>query len=150
MLRVSGPAVRRLCCNPQRQARRSPRLPLRDRINNALPSDRRPLLFRRVRAIAAAALRIQPEQLDPEQELAASGFDSLVNIEVRAELEEQLALTLSPSFGFDHPTITAMVDHLLERLAPAAQTDPASEPPSSADDPDPAAALISELEGLKI
>ncbi len=127
-----------------------PGLPLRDHINTALPADRRSLLLRRVRAIAATALRIQPEQLDPEQELAAAGFDSLVNIEVRAELEEQLALTLTPSFGFDHPTITAMVDHLLERLAPAATTDPAAAARSLAGDQDPTAALISELEGLKI
>ncbi|KPI15604.1 Mycocerosate synthase, 6-deoxyerythronolide-B synthase [Actinobacteria bacterium OK074] len=57
------------------------------------------------------------------------GFDSLTAVELRNRLNHRTGLKLAATAVFDHPSPRALVDHLLDRLAPApAESQDAGEP----------------------
>ncbi|MFI0479613.1 SDR family NAD(P)-dependent oxidoreductase [Actinomadura sp. 9N215] len=61
------------------------------------------------------------------------GFDSLTAVELRNRITAAAGVRLPATVVFDHPTPAALVDHLLDRLAPAS---PKPEAPRPAPEPD--------------
>ncbi|WP_307811777.1 type I polyketide synthase, partial [Streptomyces sp. AV19] len=54
--------------------------------------------------------------VDPARAFRDMGFDSLTGLELRRRLQEVTGLRLPSTLVFDHPTLTALVDHLREQV----------------------------------
>ncbi|MEV6976996.1 SDR family NAD(P)-dependent oxidoreductase [Kitasatospora sp. NPDC093806] len=80
----------------------------------AMPEpERRRALLDLVRTHAAVVLSESgPEDVDPGRGFVDLGFDSLANLELQDRLEEATGLQLTGTLVFDHPTATALADHL--------------------------------------
>ncbi|MFJ5260141.1 SDR family NAD(P)-dependent oxidoreductase [Streptomyces sp. NPDC088387] len=81
-----------------------------------------------------------------------SGFDSLTVVELRNRLRAATGLPLPATLLFDHPTPTALVAHLRERVlgvapAPAAPEPVTGRPPEVADDPIAIVAMAGRFPG---
>jgi myxalamid-type polyketide synthase MxaB len=55
-------------------------------------------------------------EVDPAREFVDMGIDSLLAVDLRNRLESSLAIDLPATLVFDHPTLDAVVDHLVETL----------------------------------
>ncbi|MDX3229222.1 SDR family NAD(P)-dependent oxidoreductase [Streptomyces sp. ME19-01-6] len=114
---------------------------LRDRLLT-LPAHDRELTVRRVvqAEIATVLGRSGPGDVPPARGFADLGFDSLTALELRNRLGALTGLTLTATVTFDHPSLAALAQHLLERLAPdrAALERPVADPP-----------LLAELDRLE-
>ncbi|MEV0537794.1 SDR family NAD(P)-dependent oxidoreductase [Kitasatospora sp. NPDC050463] len=80
----------------------------------ALPEQaRRRAMLDLVRTHAAVVLvESTPEDIDPDQGFVDLGFDSLANLELQERLQDATGLQLPSTLIFDHPTATALADHL--------------------------------------
>ncbi len=79
--------------------------------------ERRRALLDLVRTHAAIVLaESAPESIDPGQGFVGLGFDSLANLELQDRLQEATGLQLPSTLVFDHPTATALADHLCARF----------------------------------
>jgi acyl transferase domain-containing protein/acyl carrier protein len=88
---------------------------LRRRIQAAPPNRRKLVLRDHVRQMTVRVLGIQrPEDLDVNEPLRQFGLDSLMAVELRNLLSKTAGQTLSATLTFDHPSVTALVDHLAE------------------------------------
>ncbi len=56
---------------------------------------------------------ISTEMIDSNRGFIEYGLDSLMSIELRNQLQNDLNLKLSPTFAFDYPTINHIVDYLI-------------------------------------
>jgi hypothetical protein len=92
-------------------------------IQDALPADRLDLLRGYVRERVMRVLRLgEDEPPGRSERLMDLGFDSLMAVQLRGQLGSGLRLerALPATLMFDYPTIDAIAEFLLERLAPAA------------------------------
>src|SRR5215831_6714280 len=62
----------------------------------------------------AHKLRMPPDALERQQPLVRYGLDSLVALELVAELEDWLGCTLPLTLAWEYPTIAALASHLQE------------------------------------
>ncbi|MFH8371860.1 type I polyketide synthase [Streptomyces sp. NPDC018031] len=85
----------------------------------AMPDDeRRRVLLDLVRTHAATVLgQTDPPRIDPDKGFLDLGFDSLADLELRDRLQEITGLDLAATLIFDHPTATALTDHLCDQYA---------------------------------
>ncbi|MFF9587413.1 SDR family NAD(P)-dependent oxidoreductase [Streptomyces achromogenes] len=98
--------------------------------------ERRQALLDLVRHHVAAVLaHPDPDALEIRRGLLDLGFDSLTAVELRNRLAQATGLRLPSTLLFDHPTITALADHLGTRLDSARE-----------DAPDPVLAGLDSLE----
>lgn len=106
---------------------------------------RRRVVMRRVRERVRTVLGLGPEvQIEAERPLGEFGLDSLLAVELRNILGTDARQRLPATLLFDHPTVAALADHLLERLAPEGG-DGAAEPAPGAADP---LAALDDLDAL--
>ncbi|MER6162760.1 SDR family NAD(P)-dependent oxidoreductase [Streptomyces sp. NPDC001868] len=108
---------------PRRAAVRRPDTPGADFATSlaALPDEDRParvltLVLDRTAQVLGHA---RPDEVDPDQAFKDQGFDSLTGVELRNQLKAATGLDIPATLVFDHPSPTALADHLLLRLLPA-------------------------------
>ncbi|MGZ4741410.1 MAG: SDR family NAD(P)-dependent oxidoreductase, partial [Ilumatobacteraceae bacterium] len=83
----------------------------------AEPHARHALVVAHVHEHVARVLGLAADEvLDHDDELAALGLDSLMAVELTNRLRSATGLTLSTTVAFDHPSISALADHLAEAL----------------------------------
>jgi myxalamid-type polyketide synthase MxaB len=87
-----------------------------DRLRSTPPRLRRELLAEFLQEQFAYALGVEKAQVDRRDPLMEAGMDSLRAIEAKLYLEDELGIELESSLLFDHPTIEALTDFLLEAL----------------------------------
>jgi len=104
---------------------------LGERLAAALPNRRRALLREHVRALAARVLGLPgADALPPEEPLRQLGLDSLMAVELRNLLGKAAGHTLPATVTFDHPSVSALADHLAATTFSAHFEAPPAPPPT--------------------
>jgi acyl transferase domain-containing protein/acyl carrier protein len=87
--------------------------PLHDRLTRSLPAQRKDLLRMLVRELVNALLELDdPTSLDENKPLSEYGLDSLMSVELRNALSEEVACTLPATLLFEYPSVEALVEYL--------------------------------------
>ncbi|RBO85350.1 type I polyketide synthase [Nocardia puris] len=89
---------------------------LADLLADRTPDEQHALVLETVLREAASVLGHRGDDaLDPARPFSESGFDSLATVEFRNRLQRALAVRLSASVAFDHPTPQALAAHVLDQ-----------------------------------
>src|SRR5205814_537812 len=88
-----------------------------------------------VREQAARVLRIAEAKLDADVSFTRLGMDSLTGLELRNRLGEALQLQLPATLIFQHTTIAAVADYLVDAFLRAKLSFAAAEPIAAATAP---------------
>ncbi|MCU1501770.1 MAG: short-chain dehydrogenase, partial [Ilumatobacteraceae bacterium] len=124
-------------------------LALRDSLRGLPERRQRALLRDEVRRLAARVLDVDdPERIELGEPLHDLGLDSLMAVELRNLLGTALGAELPATLLFEHPSVTALVDHLLAAYidradppaAPSAAASTVASTSASTSAADPAAA----------
>ncbi|MFG1380951.1 SDR family NAD(P)-dependent oxidoreductase [Xanthobacter versatilis] len=122
--------------------------PFRARLEAEGGPERARLLRAHVRQLVATALEFPaPEAVDPARPLEDMGFDSLMNMELKAALEQDLGVLLKATLAYDYPSIDALVRHLVDEVLGWREEAPANAPAAPQNDAE--SALLAELNALK-
>ncbi|WP_425576177.1 SDR family NAD(P)-dependent oxidoreductase, partial [Streptomyces axinellae] len=90
---------------------------LRVRLERTAPGEQRAELLGAVRESAAEVLGLpDAAALDADRAFRDLGFDSLTAVELRQRLVRDTGLVLPTTLVFDHPSASALTDHLLREL----------------------------------
>ncbi len=130
------------------------------RLEDALPAERRALLFEHIRSEAAEVLGFgRGDQLNPDQGLFDLGMDSLTAVELKNRLQTTLAKPLPSTLFFDYPNVQKLTEYLAREVlrwsddapisdsAPAKASAPAGHDQFSEDEL--AEMLVQKLQQLK-
>jgi acyl transferase domain-containing protein len=85
--------------------------------------------------IAAVLGHSDPSRVDAERPLRELGFDSLMSVELRNKLSATAGRRLPATIVFDHPTATALADHLDEELGAVTPVTAPTRAAATADEP---------------
>jgi len=100
--------------------------------------DQRATIERYLADVFSRMLRLPLDELDPQANFMDLGFDSIVAIQIRNELANQLGVDLGATLLFRYPSIQELADYLtrhdeygprLATLSPPAAAPPHAEPP---------------------
>ena len=102
-----------------------------DTLRRAGPQERRPLLQSYLRDQVAGKLGLTPSRLDIQLPLNRLGVDSLIAVELRAQIERELGIVVPVVQLLDGPSVSDLADWLGDRLSAARPAEP--DPTVSAD-----------------
>ena len=120
---------------------------LLDRLRTAMPDERKEIVIDFVRRHVSSVLRLDPSTPpDRRARLMDLGIDSLMAVELRGRLSKSLDTDrkLPATLVFDHPTIEAIADYLLEKIL----TNDQPAPGPANDEPTARPTRAAELEDL--
>ncbi len=95
----------------------------RAQVLTAVPDERTALVCQYLGAQVAILLDRPGARIDPERSVFTLGFDSLMALELRLQLEVDLAVNISTVEMIDRPNCQAMADLVVERLSATAESD---------------------------
>lgn len=103
----------------------------------ALPTERRPdAVADEVQAVVASVLGMASgRRLDADTGFFDAGLDSLMAVDLRNRVARRFGIELSATVAFDHPTVRALVRHLLEELGLASAEAPSAPIALRSDEP---------------
>ena len=101
---------------------------------DALPAERRAWLVEHLRQVLADVLKLGDRRPDARTGFFRLGLDSVMAVELAAQLARDLRQPVSATVIFDHPTIAGLADHLATKVLgwapePAPDTPPAPQAP---------------------
>uniref|UniRef100_UPI0038B636C3 SDR family NAD(P)-dependent oxidoreductase n=1 Tax=Saccharopolyspora aridisoli TaxID=2530385 RepID=UPI0038B636C3 len=103
----------------RREVRASAEPVLHDRLRNASDDERAAMLVELVQSHAATVLgHADAASVDTSAGFTDMGFDSLTAVEFRNSVGRATGLRLPATLAFDHPSVTALAEHLSAELAP--------------------------------
>ena len=82
----------------------------------AVPSERLRILLQHVRQVTAKLLGFAADQVALDQPLTHQGVDSLMAVELRNKLDQDLGAELPVSLIYDYPTLSRMAAFLLDEV----------------------------------
>ena len=88
-------------------------IPLAERLREAPPHERSPLLAHSLQEEVARVLRVDSRGTDWHQGFTELGMDSLMALELRDVLQRLLGVSVPATVALDHPTIDFLARHLL-------------------------------------
>ncbi|MEJ2417505.1 MAG: SDR family NAD(P)-dependent oxidoreductase [Exilibacterium sp.] len=115
----------------QREETKKQQMPMRKRVQNRLIQ------------MVCDFLKAQPEDIHPDEELSAYGFDSVTLTGFAGQLNRDYRLALTPTIFFEYPTLRKFAAYLVEEHAEAF-AEPASANPPAGEAPAPAPRLAME------
>jgi acyl carrier protein len=89
---------------------------LREELQRTEPGARAALLEKYLAARLAQVLRLEATSIDRTASFGGIGLDSLMSIELRNRLENDLGIRLSATLLFTYPTLVSLSANLLERI----------------------------------
>ncbi|WP_175728903.1 non-ribosomal peptide synthetase/type I polyketide synthase [Burkholderia ambifaria] len=113
-------------------------------LSDASPRERKRLLADSIDRAVAQVLGFGAATLDRDLGFFEMGMDSLMALDVRTQLEKVLGIPLSVALLFDHPTVNALADFLVDQSSPTAPD--ASAAPTQAVPSRPAAPAVAPRE----
>ncbi|MFA8391016.1 amino acid adenylation domain-containing protein [Burkholderia ubonensis] len=121
-----------------------PSAPAMPALSDKSPRERKRLLADTIDRAVAQVLGFGSATPDRDRGFFEMGMDSLMAVDLRAHLEKALGAPLSVALLFDHPTVNALADFLMEQSSAAAADAPAA--PAQAASPQPAAPAVATRE----
>jgi len=107
---------------------------LHARLAAAQPGERPAMLVDIVRGHVARVLRIPESKIDADASFTGLGMDSLTGLELRNRLSGELSVALPATLIFQHPSIRAVTEHVLDMLLREAVALEAAVLPATSDD----------------
>ena len=90
---------------------------LRMVLDETPPARRRAFLLSQLRDIVVQVLGLRPSQsLDEHQGLSDLGMDSLMAVELRNRLQQNLDISLPSTLSYDYPTLDALTGYLMKDI----------------------------------
>ncbi len=106
---------------------------LRSRLEAVGAAQRLPIALEHVRAAVLKVLGLDPSHpLEPRQRLFDAGFDSLMALELRNQLQRSAGVVLPSTLVFDHPTVESMARYLLVDVLSLGEPESAGPEPGDA------------------
>ena len=90
---------------------------IRERIQQVPRSEKRPLLHSYIRDEVAGILGFSSSDgLDPKQGFFKMGMDSMMTVQLRNRLDQNLGCSLPPTVAFEYPTVESLTKFLAESV----------------------------------
>ena len=119
------------------------------RLNEAAPNKRKPLLQAHVREQAVRVLGLSATfNLDVRQPLREIGMDSLMAVELRNAISASLQLKLPSTLLFDYPTIDALTSYLTSEIWPSPSATAVEQNQEKSAQNKPSGTLEAEIQAL--